>query len=165
MECQKCHQRPANVHITQYYNGEKKEMHLCEQCAQSYQSSFQFPQFPIHNLNNLLGFLTQSHEDKKEINDRCPNCQSPYPRIGELGYVGCSECYEYFASKLEPALRKIHGAKRHRGKIPHRAGESFRSKREIEELKNKLKQLIEHEEYEEAALIRDQIRKIENKDL
>jgi len=165
MDCQKCQQRPANVHITQIVNNEKQETHLCEQCAQAMKVNLGFPQFPLNNLTNLLGFLTMSHEtaDAPIIEDKCPNCQSPFRKIGEMGYVGCSECYQHFISQLEPIIRKIHGSDRHRGKIPRRMGTSYILRKEAEELKLALKQAVEREEYEEAARIRDRIKALEEK--
>lgn len=165
MDCQKCQQRPANVHITQIVNGEKQETHLCEQCAQAMKVNLGFPQFPLNNLTNLFGFLTMTPgtDNTPIIEDKCPSCQSPFRKIGELGYVGCSECYQHFSSQLEPVLRKIHGSGEHHGKIPSRMGTSFILRKEADELKTALKQAVEREEYEEAARIRDQIKALEEK--
>lgn len=165
MNCDKCQQRPANVHITQIVNGEKQETHLCDQCAQTAKVNLGSPQFPLNNLTNLFGFLTMSPQviDTRVVEDKCPNCQIPFPKIGELGYVGCSECYRHFSSQLEPVLRKIHGPGRHRGKIPRRMGTSFILRKEIEEYKIALKQAVDREAYEEAAHIRDQIKALEEK--
>jgi protein arginine kinase activator len=122
------------------------------------------PQFPMHNLSNLLGFLTQQVGfDKREADDKCPNCFNSYRKIGETGYVGCSECYKHFSIRLEPILRKIHGTSRHTGKVPKRLGFSVVLKREVGELKNSLKRAVENERYEEAAQIRDRIKELEEK--
>jgi len=164
MECQKCHQRQANVHITQFVNGEKQEFHLCEQCAQAGKIYNSFAQFPIHNLANIMGFLTQADAAEHQLSaDKCPRCGGNYQRIAESGYVGCSECYDYFASQLQPVLRKIHGANSHHGKIPKRMGTSFLLKKEVEELKRELKKAVEQERYEEAAALRDRIKGLEEK--
>ena len=162
MDCQKCHQRQANVHITQFVNGEKQELHLCEQCAQAGKIYHPYSQFPIHNLTNLLGFLTQSGGiDKHVPGDKCPSCNCDYQKIAESGYIGCSQCYDYFSLQLEPVLRKIHGANRHHGKIPKRMGTAYLLKKEVEELKRDLKKAVEQEKYEEAATIRDRIKALE----
>ncbi len=164
MDCQKCHQRQANVHITQFVNGEKQEVHLCEQCAQAGKIYYPYSQFPIHNLTNLLGFLMQSGGvDKHLPEDKCPNCACDYQKITESGYIGCSACYDHFSTQLEPVLRKIHGTSRHSGKIPKRMGTAFLLKKEVEELKKDLKKAIEYEKYEEAATIRDSIKALEEK--
>jgi len=164
MECQKCQQRPANVHITQYINGQKHETHLCEECAQTAKINVELPQLPISNLKNLLGFLGQSQlADKKTPELICPNCQTPYRKVYETGYVGCSQCYSQFAGQIKPVLQRIHGATSHRGKIPNRQGAEYLVKREIEELKAKLQQAVAREEYEQAAEMRDKIKLLEEK--
>lgn len=165
MNCEKCQQKQASVHITQIINGEKQETHLCDQCAQAMKVNLGIPQFPLNNLTNLFGFLTMSPQtvDTRIIEDKCPNCASTFAKIGEVGYVGCSECYRHFASQLEPVLRKVHGPGRHRGKIPRRMGTSFILRKEAQELKAALKQAVDREAYEEAARIRDQIKALEER--
>ncbi len=164
MECQKCQQRPANVHITQFINGAKQEVHLCDQCAQDVKTNLQIPQLPLHNLNNLLGFFTQNYNLDKMVHDKfCPVCHTSYRKIAETGYVGCSSCYQSFSSHLDPILRKIHGSNKHRGKIPQRMGASFLLRKEIEDLKLELRQVLEREAYEEAARLRDKIKALEKK--
>jgi len=159
MECQKCQQRPANVHITQFINGQKQELHLCEECAQAAKITFELPQLPIDNLKNLLGFLGQGYlVDKKASELICNNCQTPYRRVYETGYVGCSECYTRFNGQIEPVLQRIHGSVFHRGKIPVRQGANYLVKRELEELKSQLRQAVQKEEYEKAAELRDKIK-------
>lgn len=159
MDCQKCQQRPANVHITQIINGEKQEAHLCEECAQAAKITVDLPQLPMNNLKNLLGFLVQgSLTDKKSSEVICSDCQTPYRRVYETGYVGCSQCYEQFAPQIEQVLQKIHGTTLHHGKIPGRLGAAYRIKREIDELKTQLQKAVEHEEYEKAAELRDRIK-------
>jgi protein arginine kinase activator len=126
--------------------------------------SIGLPQLPTQNLTNLLGYLTQPETgDKRENDTKCPNCSTPYKRIKEEGYVGCSECYHNFNAYLEPILRKIHGTNRHSGKMPKRLGGTFMIKRQIEDLKKNLKQEVDKERYEEAARIRDEIIALEDR--
>ncbi|MFZ5753919.1 MAG: UvrB/UvrC motif-containing protein [Bacillota bacterium] len=163
MYCQKCEQRPATVHITHFINGKKQETHLCEICAQEEQISIGIPQIAFNTFNDFLGsFFTQPAVTDKKINvEACPACRTPYHKIAERGRVGCSECYRHFSLQLDPLIKKVHGNNTHTGKIPKRMGESFRLKRELEELKEKLKSAVEREEYEKAAGIRDRIKELE----
>lgn len=164
MECERCQQRQANVHITKFENGVKYELHLCEQCAQAAKVNLEFPQLPFNNLKNLLGFLTQVGIDSgKEVDVACPNCKTPYKKIFEKGFLGCSHCYEYFAPQIGQVLKRVHGAKEHRGKIPARMGASLSIKREINDLKSELQEVIGREEYEKAAQIRDKIKALEDR--
>ena len=63
--------------------------------------------------------------------------------------------------KLKPLLRRIHGSTRHSGKVPRRSRSAIRFKRELDRLKDELQQRVRNEEFEEAARLRDQIRKME----
>ena len=42
MICQQCETRPATLHFTKIINGEKTEMHVCEQCASENGDAFSF---------------------------------------------------------------------------------------------------------------------------
>ena len=60
MECQECGKRPATLQFTQYVNGEKMEVRLCEVCSQEKREKFMMnntSSFSIHQLlSGLLNF-------------------------------------------------------------------------------------------------------------
>ncbi len=58
-------------------------------------------------------------------------------------------------------MRQIHGGGVHVGKVPLRCAASIRNKRELARLRGKLQELIQKEEFEEAARVRDMIRDLE----
>ncbi|WCK54660.1 UvrB/UvrC motif-containing protein [Aneurinibacillus sp. Ricciae_BoGa-3] len=169
MICQECKKRPATLHFTKIVNGEKTESHLCEVCAQDKGEMFPgaMNNFSIHNL--LSGLLNHNGESAGELHVnqeqtlRCNNCGLTYKQFSKSGRFGCSNCYSAFESKLDPLFRRIHGNTHHSGKVPERSGGSIKLKKQVEELKKSLQRCIEHEEFEEAAKIRDRIRGLENK--
>ncbi|WP_347836218.1 hypothetical protein [Gracilibacillus sp. JCM 18860] len=56
MECQECQQNPATLHFAQVINGEKKEIHVCHQCAK--EKGYVPPEDESYSLHNLLsGFF------------------------------------------------------------------------------------------------------------
>ena len=59
-------------------------------------------------------------------------------------------------------LRRIHGSNVHIGKSPRMSQGVFEKRREVETLKAELGRLIEDEDFEKAAEIRDRIREIES---
>ena len=162
MLCQHCKQREANVQFTKIINGEMVKLFLCDQCAKSTpEVSFVFnPGIIPDFLQSLFNFTTNPQALKEES---CPQCGRRLSEITLSGKLGCSGCFDKFQSELEPILRKIHGGGRHVGKIPARKGANIREKVEIEKLKEKLRQLIQKEEFEAAAVVRDQIRELEQK--
>jgi len=164
MICQECEKRQAALHFTKIINGEKTEFHICEVCAR--EKGELIPGTPngfsIHNLlSGLLDFEPTAAKGEKLNSLRCEHCGLTYAQFGKLGRFGCSSCHRCFSERLEPLLRRVHGSTQHVGKIPKRTGGQIKSKRELEELKHKLHTHIEQEEFEEAAHIRDRIRKIE----
>jgi protein arginine kinase activator len=59
-------------------------------------------------------------------------------------------------------VRRIQGAVEHHGKIPSRAGARFKHQQQIEQLREQLKQAVATEAFEDAAALRDQIRRLES---
>ncbi|MGG0239352.1 UvrB/UvrC motif-containing protein [Bacillus rhizoplanae] len=176
MICQNCSSRSATLHFTKAINGKKTEIHLCEQCAQEngYTSFFQSNKsnkssLSFHNL--LAGLLhVEQPASEKETNNasnvqplQCPKCNMTYPQFAKVGRFGCSSCYETFKEQLQPMLKRLHGGHtKHHGKIPNRIGGNIHLKKELDELKLKLQECIQQEEFEQAAEVRDKIRSIEN---
>jgi len=62
-------------------------------------------------------------------------------------------------------LKRIHGSTRHIGKSPKEVDETDGKKKisEAQELRQRLHRAIDAEEFEEAAVLRDRIRELENK--
>ena len=65
------------------------------------------------------------------------------------------------ADDLLPLLENIHGETRHCGKTPRRLPQNQQAHSELVQLRNRLKQAVTKEDYEEAARIRDKIRQLE----
>ncbi|MBB4074917.1 protein-arginine kinase activator protein McsA [Anoxybacillus voinovskiensis] len=85
-----------------------------------------------------------------------------YHQFTKIGRFGCSHCYDAFAKQLQPILKRLHsGNTIHAGKIPKRIGGTIHVRKQIEQLKQKLQELIAREEFEKAAEVRDQIRSLE----
>ena len=167
MICQECNKRQATLHFTKILNGEKTELHLCEVCAGDKSEMFPgtTPNFSInHLLSGLLNFEpgpSSLGEVSTEKNLRCETCGMSYSQFGKTGRFGCVDCYEAFASRLDPIFRRIHGDMKHNGKVPRRSGEKIKLRKEIQEMKHLLQQRIANEEFEQAAVLRDEIKKLE----
>lgn len=87
----------------------------------------------------------------------CPSCGITLRGISQTGRVGCPECYRYFAERLTPYIRRVHGPAAHTGRIPKSAGEHLYQKRRLAELQSTLKEAIERQEFERCAALRDEI--------
>lgn len=166
MQCQECGKRPATLHFTKIVNGDKTEIRLCDLCAKEKGELLPGTTggFSIHNLiSGLLDFDMNGPNPLSTINKtvHCEECGMTYTQFSKMGRFGCSACYSYFAERLDPLLRRIHGNTSHIGKIPRRSGSHLQTRKHLEQLKLELHNAIHKEEFERAAGIRDEIRKLE----
>jgi protein arginine kinase activator len=168
MLCENCGKNKATVHVTKIINGTKTEIFLCEKCAKEkgeLEISFE-GKFPLHQFfSSLMGFPGEGSEKIIPAGYsglQCPGCGLTYTQFGQIGHFGCDRCYESFGENLLPLLRRLHGSQKHIGKIPARAGSHVRLKKEIEVLREELQRKVAEEAFEEAAEIRDKIRRLES---
>jgi len=156
MKCQSC-SSPATVHLTDIVNGHKKELHLCQHCAEQQhllkQDELNLPAI----LQTILGqHVGQPNDELARLT--CPACGIKYMEFRAEGRLGCPHDYAVFHLGLEPLLQRIHRANRHVGKRPRRRPSLATQQAEIVELRSKLRGAIEAEAYEEAARLRDMLR-------
>lgn len=160
MLCDKCGKNNATTHIRSVVNGVVKERNLCGYCA---------AKEGVGSIghNSLTQMLASMFGDSLALGTntakvRCSCCGSSFSDIAESGKVGCSECYKTFYSELLPYLKRVHGSISHSGKIPNRAPLAVKPKEEtVSSLRMELNRLVSEEKFEEAAIVRDKIKKLE----
>jgi len=174
MVCQECNQRPATLHFTKIVNGQKEEFHLCEKCASEKGEMFMLANPTGFSINNILAGLfniepkiqqtQQKNPFEKQEVLQCDHCKMTFPQFVKTGRFGCSNCYSTFRDQLKPIYKRLHsGNSTHKGKIPKRIGGTMHIMKNIGELKLQLQDLIANEEFEKAAIIRDEIRSLDQK--
>ncbi|TDX49319.1 UvrB/UvrC motif-containing protein [Orenia marismortui] len=165
MLCENCQELDAKVHVSKIVNGKKEEIYLCEECAQINNNLDLGLDFSFNNL--LTGLLNnQFHPHKINFTDKqisCDFCGLSYDKFTKRGRLGCNKCYSSFEEKIDKVLQRIHGTNEHTGKIPKRSGEKVKIIRQIEKLKKQIDQAVEKEEFEKAAEIRDEIKRLKGK--
>lgn len=160
MLCDVCHKNIATVHLTEIVNDKMVEMHICQKCAATKAEELK-EQLSISDL--LGGLVEVGLPAKEKVSLKCPTCGMKYEEFRKKGRFGCQNCYVTFKPHLLPFLKKIHGATRHIGKVPLALQGEVSLRQNIKELKEKLEQAIAKEAYEEAAALRDEIKKLEGK--
>ena len=167
MLCEKCNKNIANVYLKNTVNGNVTEIHLCSSCASElYGQNFNplvnlfKSDFDSDILNNILNTKFPQSLNSAAKENMCPMCGSSFQDIAKSGKVGCGECYAAFKNALEPNILRIHGTAKHTGKIPKNMNLKISAKRKIDELSMRLKKMIDEQNFEEAAVIRDEINKI-----
>lgn len=167
MDCMECNKRPATLYFTQLVNGKLIEIKICEHCANKYnlhqgnQASFHDLLNEFFNVHQLpLSRKTQNISQEEAI--CCNHCQLTWKAFRMKGKFGCEHCYVQFGTYLPNLLRRVHnGNIKHTGKIPKKHVKAIENNKLIGELKKELKQCIEEENFERAAIIRDQIYNVE----
>lgn len=172
MLCQHCNQKEATTHIKKNINGQREEMHLCSECARELgvMDEFKMPSmndlFGDSFLGNFLGAGVAAMNSLAGV-ERCNTCGSSFNDIVKGGHIGCSDCYDKFADRLEPSIRKIHGKTKHIGKFISYDEKEERAKEEsktevnqLDLLQQQLDAAIKEQRFEDAAVIRDKIKNL-----
>ena len=170
MICQKCGKNPANSHIHTVINGIVNDMYLCSSCAAANKAA----SFGNSDLFEMFSSLLENEKSPKKELKKCELCGATIEDIRKSGRVGCSDCYKVFKTELEPTLLRLHGRANHIGKrpktaqkpqknVPVKESKSEPPIDEVATLKEQLKKAISEENYEQAAVIRDEIKKREAK--
>ena len=188
MLCDNCGKREANVNYVENINGRKKELNLCEECSKKLGISHMDFNMPI-DFSSFFGefmedFATPEFMAMPLFNEirtlKCNSCGSTFEDIAQTGMLGCGNCYEVFQERLDPIIRRIQGANQHVGRIgkvidnkigqkmekqetslEKESGQEKKTKNSrLQKLQEELKQAIKEEKYEEAAKLRDEIKKI-----
>ena len=182
MLCDNCKKREANVRYKENINGRTKELNLCEECSRKLGIG-EIGYMPM-DFSNLFGSIMEEFtrpEWMPLLNEvktlSCNNCGYTFDDILNSGRLGCENCYNIFESELDPIIKRIQGSNRHVGRIgkilDNKIDEKLENKKEIEKeekpktklekLQDDLKEAVKEERYEDAAKIRDEIKKLENK--
>ncbi|MBD3178895.1 MAG: hypothetical protein GF417_04450 [Candidatus Latescibacteria bacterium] len=162
MLCQICKKREATIHFTNVVGSDVQKIHLCKYCAE--EKGFDYLKKSNIEKSDLLSGLIDSSLGKgtgSKKQDSCGNCGMKYSAFKKNGVLGCSQCYDIFRKHLHPLLRSIHGNTRHTGKVPPRYIREVSGKRKVISLREELEKVIEEENYERAAEIRDEIKALE----
>ena len=136
-----------------------QKVDLCEECAKS-KGVNSTPDFSLADL--LLG-LGASHEIEQAaggVELKCPHCGFTQADFKKSGRLGCPECYKTFADGLEGLLKSMHKGTRHTGKVPEGLRHARDTSERLKSLQQKLAKAIEEEDFEQAAIVRDEIKKV-----
>ena len=157
--CDRC-ENPASVHLTEIRDGQKTERHLCENCART---------LHLPAAGQELQKLLKTFEPAQALTPQvvlgagraCPDCGLTYAEFRQHGRFGCARDYEVFATEIAKLLERIHGHAGYTGKAP--GGGVVKDGERIDDLALKrraLQDAIRAEDYEQAARLRDEIRRL-----
>ncbi|OGN62896.1 MAG: hypothetical protein A3F09_00155 [Chlamydiae bacterium RIFCSPHIGHO2_12_FULL_49_11] len=139
-DCDNCHQDIAFCYKYLEKGGEKR-LEMCAQCPKLRE---------IYGETSPHAFL------------RCPECRLDVHELRRTKECGCASCYSTFESEIFSLLQKpASGETVHIGHKPQ-TGSDLNLSEKISSLHLALNDALQHEKYELAAQIRDEISSITN---
>lgn len=108
----------------------------------------------------------------------CVGCGQTFAQFKKTGLLGCPACYQIFEDRVGPMIERAHeGGCSHMGKVPKRAlceckdskditrinailGDIRQREEKLETLRTRLAKSVHDEDYEQAAMLRDELTRI-----
>lgn len=166
MKCDQCN-NPATIHEVTIRDGQRVEKHLCESCAANLGVGGPIPVTELISKYVLAQTATNVEQRHRE-GSACPTCGTSFVEFRKTGLLGCADCYRVFEAKLSPLLERAHeGASHHVGKVPRRGvakpdepNLAEERARRVALLRRQLDESVKAEQYERAAMLRDELRRL-----
>ena len=171
MNCERCKNKKATVFYADDGGGQHA---LCVSCAETVGRLAAHPATAseAHGIGFLpppvLLSMSCSEEDAPSClissgdtseQPKCAYCSTTLDSLVARGSVGCPECYRVFEELLFPASPDSPLAVSAR--LPHKHRDRISRRNSVATMKKRLKLAVEAENYELAATLRDEIKKLE----
>jgi protein arginine kinase activator len=159
-KCDKC-DKPATHHSVEIIKGQKIEKHLCD--AHAAQEGLAIKAVAHTPINELLTNFVKLHSGMATVTEaRCDACGMTFAEFREHSLLGCPHCYTALRVPLMPLLERAQeGATHHIGKAPRRAVAGADRQQQLVQLRKRLTDAVANEDYELAAKLRDEVRRVE----
>ena len=173
IQCDVCQSKEAEVFLTQIVGGKMQKVNLCKACSKD--RGVDDPTgFALTELLSGLGTTTVTeqppvvHGGSSVAGEttttvtaaKCPVCNFTQADLKKTGRLGCSECYQTFSESLGSLLKAMHKGTHHTGKMPATLARRKEVTERMKTLQDDLQKAVRDEDYENAASLRDQIRKL-----
>ena len=158
MKCQRC-PKQVTYHITEVLGeGQVEDLHFCEECSKKY-----LFHTPMKKGKPVGASISDADAGETSLHGQlqCPECGIKFVEFRNGGRLGCPHDYEAFREDLVPLLESVHGEPKHAGKIPRHRPSPKRAHNDLASLRKKLQTAVDAEKYEEAADLRDRIKRLE----
>jgi len=149
MICDSCNSRKAFVTIAMMAGNKRVVRKYCPQCAQKLKRG--------DALGAQLAVLNTVELADDKILLPCPKCATTFETVQKTGRMGCAYCYRAFSHATDAALKKLNGTGYQQAESVPIAPLADETQLRIRTLKGELAQAVSLENYERAAVIRDEI--------
>ena len=166
--CEECGVNEACYTISVMMGGQVTQRHLCADCMAKMNMNLAAGNVK-HLLSAIMSAITGSVEEAAASVDIapeddvvCERCGTALSQFTKSGKLGCPSCYITFREQLTPMLQQIHGRVQHAGRKPLDTEAAQRRRSRYESLNRQLEQAVAVEDFETAAILRDQLRQLNN---
>jgi len=159
--CERCQKNAATLRYSEVVNGKVSVRNICKACLAELQGDATTG-FEVAGAPTAKRMKQAEEQAEPSIPHRsCPTCGVALRVVLKTGRVGCSTCFQTFGEAIEPQLRGLHVALRHRGKVPRIDDIREKVRADLQSKRALLRTALKMENYETAASLRDDIKLLE----
>ena len=165
--CEECGVNEACYTISVMMGGQITQRHLCADCMAKMNMNLAAGNIK-HLLSAIMSAISGGVEEAAanavapEDDVVCERCNTTLSQFTKSGKLGCPQCYKAFREQLTPMLQQIHGRVQHAGRKPLDDEAAQRRRTTYDHLSRQLEQAVAMEDFETAAILRDQLRNLTN---
>ncbi len=163
--CEECGVNEACYTISVMMGGQITQRHLCADCMAKMNMNLAAGNVK-HLLSAIMSAITGAGEEAAApaidpADDVvCERCNTTLSQFTKSGKLGCPHCYTAFREQLTPMLQQIHGRVQHAGRKPIDDEFAQRRRAAYDRLSRQLEQAVAVEDFETAAILRDQLQRL-----
>ncbi|TVQ24030.1 MAG: hypothetical protein EA383_12690 [Spirochaetaceae bacterium] len=160
--CEQCGSAEAVIQVSVAAGTSRNDFSLCEVCAEKLGIHSNQQHTPV--LNDLYqSILRGSNRLRRRLDEsRCRQCGTRFGDIRRSGTAGCASCYASFSSGIRDLLEITRSDLNYGGRLPQRVDALRRIFVTREQLRQRLEEAVAQEDYEHAAKLREDMRRLEN---
>ena len=165
MKCDRCG-KPSVYHSTLIVNGVSQTTNLCRDCAIK---EGVFNDSPTSLFDDMFSAFADFLPFSKVENIVCPVCKTSLREFKNTERLGCPNCYDAFREEIENIVKRIAPRQMHKQEklneyIAKKSNDKDMSKEDkIVNLRQEMAQAVKEERYEDAAKLKKEIQKLENR--
>ncbi len=162
--CEECGVNEACYTISVMMGGQVTQRHLCADCMAKMNMNLAAGNIK-HLLSAIMSAISGTAEEAAaavapETDVVCERCNTTLSQFTKSGKLGCPHCYTSFREQLTPMLQQIHGRVQHAGRKPLDTEAAQRRRAVYDRLSRQMEQAVAMEDFESAAILRDQLRRL-----
>lgn len=169
--CEECGVNEACYTISVMMGEQITQRHLCADCMAKMNMNLAAGNIK-HLLSAIMSAITgaaeeasanapaPANEGEEDAAIVCERCGSTLSQFVKSGKLGCPQCYKAFREQLTPMLQQIHGRVQHAGRKPLNDEAAQQRRAVCDRLSRQLEQAVAMEDFETAAVLRDQLRQL-----